>query len=93
LRIRTCNDPYTWLEQGNDRLLERFLLLAREQGVLDRVMFGSDQMRWPEAIETAVHRVKSLDYLTAEEKAGILYDNAARFLRLSKDQIAGHQGR
>ena len=85
--------PYTWLEQGNDRLLDRFLLLAKEQGVLDRVMFGSDQMRWPEAIGIAVQRVKSLDYLTAEEKAGILYDNAARFLRLSRDEIADHHGR
>jgi hypothetical protein len=82
--------PYTWLEAGNDALLDRFLKLAKEQGALDRVMFGSDQMRWPEAIEMAIQRVKSIDYLSDGEKAGILYDNAARFLRLSSEQIAAH---
>ncbi len=82
--------PYTWLEAGNDALLDRFLKLAKEQGALDRVMFGSDQMRWPEAIEMAIQRVKSIDYLSDREKADILYDNAARFLRLSSEQIAAH---
>jgi len=82
--------PYTWLEAGNDALLDRFLRLAKEQNALDRVMFGSDQMRWPEAIGMAVRRVRSLDYLSDREKAGILYDNAARFLRLNNEQIAAH---
>lgn len=82
--------PYTWLDAGNDALLDRFLRLAKEQNVLDRVMFGSDQMRWPEAIGAAVQRVKSLDYLTEKEKAKILYDNAARFLRLDKEQVSAH---
>ena len=85
--------PYTWLEAGNAELLDRFLRLAKEQSVLDRVMFGSDQMRWPETIEVAINRVKSLDYLTSDEKADILYNNAARFLRLSDEQIAKHYGK
>lgn len=85
--------PYTWLDAGNAELLDRFLKLAKEQGALDRVMFGSDQMRWPEAIETAVNRVKSIEYLNEHEKAGILYDNAARFLRLSEEEIDKHYGR
>ena len=66
--------------------------MAKEQGVLDRVMFGSDRMRWPEAIEMAVKRVKSIDYLSDREKKGILYDNAARFLRLTEDEIARYHG-
>ena len=82
--------PYTWLETGNAELLNRFLRLAQEQDVLDRVMFGSDQMRWPEAIGTAVERVKSLDYLSEQEKAGVLYDNAARFLRIDEPTRARH---
>ena len=85
--------PFTWLDAGNAELLDRFLRLAKEQGMLDRVMFGSDQMRWPEAIEMAAQRVKSIDYLDEQEKAGILYDNAARFLRLSKGEIANHYRR
>jgi len=47
-------------------------------------------MRWPEAIEAAINRVKLLDYLNNKEKADILYNNAAKFLRLSAEQIAKH---
>lgn len=85
--------PYTWLDAGNAELLDRFLRLAKEQGALDRVMFGSDQMRWPEAIGMAVNRVKSIEYLSDQERAGILYDNAARFLRLTENEIARHYGK
>ncbi len=84
--------PYTWLDAGNAELLDRFLSLAKEQEVLDRVMFGSDQMRWPETIGMAIQRIQGLDYLTDLEKAGILYDNAARFLRLDEETIARHHG-
>jgi len=82
--------PYTWLDAGNSELLERFLKMAKEQGMLDRVMFGSDQMLWPETIEVAIIRVKSLDYLTNKEKADILYNNAARFLGLDDELIFKH---
>lgn len=85
--------PYTWLEAGYAELLDRFLRLAKEQKVHNRVMFGSDQMRWPEAIEIAIKRVKSLDYLSDEEKADILYNNAARFLKLSEKETAEHYGK
>ncbi len=85
--------PYTWLESGNAEILDRFLIRAKEQRVLDRVMFGSDQMRWPEAIEIAINRVKSLEYLNDQQKANILYNNAARFLRLSETEMAKHYGK
>jgi Tat protein secretion system quality control protein TatD with DNase activity len=85
--------PYTWLESGNSEILDRFLKRAKEQSVLDRVMFGSDQMLWPEAIEVAINRVKSLDYLTSKEKADILYNNAAQFLQLDIKEIERHYGK
>ena len=53
-------------------------------------MFGTDQMVWPEAIEMAIEKVQSLDFLTLEEKQGIFYMNAARFLNLSEETIAEH---
>jgi hypothetical protein len=84
--------PYTWLNAGNAELLDRFLIRAKEQRALDRVMFGSDQMRWPEAIESAINRVKSIKYLNGQEKADILYNNAARFLQLSESEIRKHHG-
>lgn len=56
-------------------------------------MFGTGQMIWPEAIGISVEAVQSLDFLTAEEKGAILYDNAARFLGLSGEEIARHHQR
>ena len=70
--------------------LSPFLKLAKDYKVLDRVMFGTDQMIWPEAIEMAIENVQSLDFLTLKEKEGIFYKNAARFLNLSEETIAKH---
>lgn len=56
-------------------------------------MFGTDQMRWPEAIPLAIDRVNRLDFLTAKEKEGLFYRNAARFLELTAEEIARHHAR
>lgn len=60
----------------------RYLRRLVEAGYGRRIMFGSDQMVWPEAIEMAVAAVQSADYLTPEHKSDVFYHNAARFLRL-----------
>ena len=64
-----------------------------EAGFGKRVMFGSDQMVWPEAIDVAIDRIESAGFLTADQKRDILYNNAARFLRLTPQEIARHHGR
>ena len=79
----------SWTPIAGD-LLEPFLIEVKRRRMLDRVMFGSDQMRWPEAIALAIDRVNRLDFLTVEEKAHIFYDNAAKFLGLTADEIARH---
>src|SRR4026209_1866446 len=61
---------------------DRYLRGLVDAGYGKRVMFGSDQMVWPEAIEMSVAAIQSADYLTAEQKSDIFYHNAARFLRL-----------
>jgi len=48
-----------------------------------RLMFGTDQMYWPEGIAMAVDAVNSAPFLSAAEKRDIFYSNAARFYRLS----------
>jgi uncharacterized protein len=53
-----------------------------DAGYGKRIMFGSDQMVWPEAIGLAVEAINSAEFLSAEQKADIFYNNAARFLRL-----------
>ncbi len=55
-----------------------------------RLMFGSDQMIWPETIDLAVDAINSAEFLTEDQKKDIFYNNAARFLRLSEEQIAKH---
>ena len=79
----------SWTPIAGD-LLEPFLKEAKRRRMLDRVMFGSDQMRWPEAIALAIDRVNRLDFLTVEEKQDIFYDNAAKFLGLTSEEIARH---
>ena len=69
-----------WVGPSQQRYAREFLLNAQEAGVLDRVMFGSDQMRWPDAIDRSIEYLNSLDFLSEEEKRAIYYDNAARFL-------------
>jgi predicted TIM-barrel fold metal-dependent hydrolase len=71
------------------RYLERIV----EAGFGSRVMFGSDQMNWPGAIEHCIEAIDSATFLAPKQKRDILYDNAARFLRLTPEQIARHHGR
>lgn len=71
-----------WVEPNTQRYVTDFLRNIKYAGYLDRVMFGSDQMIWPYAIEKSIEFLESLDFLTEEDKEGIFYGNAARFLRL-----------
>lgn len=82
-----------WVHDTPKYYGKQFLLLAKEFGILDRVMFGSDQMVWPHGIDASIERLNSFDFLTEEEKRDILYNNAARFLGLSEEQIAEHYRR
>lgn len=68
----------------------RFLRGIVEAGFGPRVMFGSDQMVWPGTIERAIAVIEEAPLLNGEQKRGILYNNAARFLRLSEEEIARH---
>jgi predicted TIM-barrel fold metal-dependent hydrolase len=69
----------------------RYLRTIVEAGFGQRVMFGSDQMVWPETIERGIRTVEEAPFLTEEQKRDILYNNAARFLRLSEADRAGHR--
>jgi uncharacterized protein len=64
-----------------------------DAGFEKRVMFGSDQMVWPETVETAIQAVETAAFLSAGQKRDIFYNNAARFLSLPEQEIARHHGR
>jgi hypothetical protein len=66
-------------------ILPRQAFYAYLRGLMDaglgkRLMFGSDQMRWPEAIGWAVQAIEEAPFLSEEQKRDIFYNNAMRFL-------------
>lgn len=63
----------------------RYLQGLVDAGLGDRLMFGSDQMIWPETIEKAIEGIESAPFLSDQQKWAIFYDNAARFLRLDEN--------
>ena len=60
----------------------RYLQALVRAGFGKRLMFGSDQMIWPEAISRAIEGVESAPFLSPDEKRDIFCRNAAGFLRL-----------
>lgn len=51
-------------------------------GLGKRLMWGSDQMQWPQKIEEGIAAIEEAPFLTEDQKRDILYHNARRFLRL-----------
>jgi len=64
----------------------RYLKALVEAGLGKRLMFGSDQMRWPETIGRGIEAIEGADFLSKGQKRDILYNNAARFLQLEVPQ-------
>tara|TARA_Y100001980_G_C14556918_1_gene353795 strand:+ start:82072 stop:82947 length:876 start_codon:yes stop_codon:yes gene_type:complete len=71
-----------WVHEQPMDYAEQFLKKAKKYGLLDRVMFGSDQMVWPHAIEKSILKLDGYDFLIEKEKRMIFYENASRFLEL-----------
>jgi uncharacterized protein len=70
----------SWTQSAAE--FHRYLQRLVEAGFADRIMFGSDQMVWPEAIGMAIAATDSAPFLTEQQKRNIFCGNAARFLRL-----------
>jgi predicted TIM-barrel fold metal-dependent hydrolase len=64
-----------------------------DAGFEQRIMYGSDQMIWPDAIPISIASIQDAPFLNERQKRAIFYDNAARFLRLSEEEIARDHGR
>jgi predicted TIM-barrel fold metal-dependent hydrolase len=69
----------------------RYLQALVDAGFGNRVMFGSDQMVWPETIERSIAVIEEAPFLSAQQKRDIFYNNAARFLRLDAATITKHK--
>jgi len=68
----------------------KYLRALVDAGFGKQIMFGSDQMIWPDAIDLAIEGIESANFLSEDQKRDIFYNNAARFLRLSKAEIDKH---
>ena len=69
--------------EAHERELRRLI----DAGFGDRIMFGTDgQPAGP-----ILRRLEAIAWLTADQRRAILYDNAARFLRLTPETIAAHR--
>jgi uncharacterized protein len=68
----------------------RYLQAIVDGGFTNRVMFGSDQAVWAGTIERAIAVIDEAPFLSRGQKRDIFYNNAARFLRLSAEEIARH---
>ena len=79
--------PHVYVDTGglqSDRIVPRaayyrYLQALVESGFGERIMFGSD---FPDQIEMGIDAITAADFLSAQQKADILCNNAARFLRL-----------
>lgn len=69
---------YAYPEADFHAYLKRLI----DAGMEERIMFGSDNMVWPDAIAVAIERIRRAPFLNERQKRLILHDNAARFLRI-----------
>jgi len=87
-RVYVDLSTITWLPP--EETFYAFLKGLIANGLGKRIMFGSDQMEWPEAIGIGIERISNADFLSKGQKRDILYNNAARFLRLPEETIRAH---
>jgi predicted TIM-barrel fold metal-dependent hydrolase len=64
---------------------EDFLSRMFDSGLGKRLMFGTDQIIWPNMIEIAIEMVESSRVLNDVQKRDLLYNNAARFFRIDEN--------
>jgi predicted TIM-barrel fold metal-dependent hydrolase len=50
----------------------------------DRILFGSDQMVWPQMITPAVESIRNAVFLSDRDKRNILGENARRLLKVTE---------
>jgi uncharacterized protein len=61
-----------------------YLKHLMDAGFGKRIMYGSDQMQWPQAIGASIKAIETAPFLTKAQKRDIFYHNALRFFRLDE---------
>ena len=58
----------------------------------DRILFGTDQMIWPETVGMSIDAVNSAAFLSAKQKRKIFFENAVEFFDLDRKALLGDKG-
>jgi hypothetical protein len=59
-----------------------YLKSFMESGFGKRIMYGSDQMAWEDAIPLSIKNIENAPFLTEEQKQDIFYNNAVNFYNI-----------
>jgi len=59
-----------------------YLEALMDAGFGDRIMYGSDQMGWPDAIGLSIKNLEDAPFLSESQKQNLFYNNAAKFYSL-----------
>jgi uncharacterized protein len=62
-----------------------YLQAMMDAGFGKRIMYGSDQMGWPDAIGLSINKIENAPFLTESQKQDIFYNNARGFFNLTRD--------
>ncbi|MBA2271061.1 MAG: amidohydrolase family protein [Chthoniobacterales bacterium] len=65
-------------------VFHQYLKELMDYGFGKRIMFGSDHVSWPQAIDVGIEGIEAAPFLSAAQKRDIFYNNAARFLRIDE---------
>ena len=82
-----------WWDSTGNRKTSDFIIRAISEGVEDKILYGSDEMVWPDAVTVSINYVKNANFLTVIQKKKILYWNAAEYLKLTTAEVETHFGR
>jgi hypothetical protein len=74
------------------KAFQGYLQALVAHGFGKRIMWGIDSGDYND-FSSAIEAIESADFLAAEQKRDIFYNNAAKFLRLTDEQIAAHHSR
>jgi predicted TIM-barrel fold metal-dependent hydrolase len=70
----------------------RYLQRLVDARLGDRILFGTDQMIWPDTIALAIEAVESAPFLAEDQKHAIFFANAVDFFQLDADRLLGGPG-
>lgn len=88
--MKTYSNVYAEMASVNsimsNAMHDSALKAAFDAGVGKRIMFGTDNVPH----DLIIKRIEDASFLTKQQKADIFYNNAARFLGLSEEEIARH---